>query len=92
MFIGTKQEKKNLMRRVIPLYLADERWIEHVKLQYDDKDFNNIREALAEAMELKYIENVEAIRTIKEGIRFHQKASNSQPLLTKKGEKFLKLK
>jgi hypothetical protein len=92
MFIGTKQEKKALMKKVIPLYLSNERWIDNVKLQYDDKEYNNIREALLEAMDLEYIENVKAIRTIKGGICFHHAINDSPPILTKKGERFLNSK
>lgn len=88
MFIGTKQEKKELIKKVIPVYLKDEKWIDKIKLQYDNMEYNNIREALAEAIDLKYIENAEAVRTIRGGINF-QRMNNNQPILTQKGEKFL---
>lgn len=91
MFIGTKQEKIALMRTVIPSYLSDESWLDTVKPQYNAKEFNNIREVIVEAIDLDYIKNLEAIRTIKDGIRFHRQDINNEPKLTKKGEKFLKL-
>lgn len=90
MFIGTKQEKIALMRIVIPAYLSNDSWLDNVKQQYDAKDFNNIREVLVEAIDLDYIKNLQATRTIKDGISFHRGQKDNQPQLTKKGEKFLK--
>lgn len=92
MFIGTNQEKTSLMREVIPLYLSNETWIDNIKFQYDDKTYNNMREALAEAIEQDYIINVEAIRNIRDGILFKNSSIGNKPMLTKKGERFLKLK
>ncbi|MFA9379092.1 MAG: hypothetical protein ACERKZ_20455 [Lachnotalea sp.] len=92
MFIGTNQEKTTLMREVIPIYLTNEMWIDNIKLQYDAKTYNNMREALAEAMDKKYIVNVEAIRNIRDGILFQHATNGSKPMLTKKGERFLKHK
>lgn len=92
MFIGTKQEKIALMKNVIPLFLTDEDWLVNVRSQYEDKEYNNIREAIAEAIELKYIENAEAVRTVREGIHFQYGKNGQMPILTKKGERFLKPK
>lgn len=89
MFIGSKKEKLDLMKQVLPLYLDDETWLERVKAQYDEREYNNIREVIVEAIDKKYIINLEASRTIKDGIYLHRD-QDKKPILTMKGEKFLK--
>lgn len=90
MFIGSKKEKLDLMKQVLPLYLNDETWLERVKPQYNEREYNNIREVIVEAIDKKYIVNLEAIRTIKDGIYLYRLHQDKKPLLTMKGEKFLK--
>lgn len=90
MFIGTNREKIELMKVALPLYLKNGEWLEEIKSQYDAKEYNNIREVLVEAINLKYINNLEAVRTIKDGIYFNRINKDEKVELTKKGEKFLK--
>ena len=95
-FKGSKQDLDNLIREVLPKFIANDDWLDSIESQVPEPEFTNICEAIAEAINRGYIENKINIHYMANGtIKFSHahmfyEDSNSYTL-SKSGKCFLGL-
>ena len=56
-FKGSEQDLNNLIREVLPKFIANYSWLDNIKTQVPEQEFTNICEAIAEAINRGYIED-----------------------------------
>lgn len=95
-FKGSEKDLETLMREILPHFVSNKNYLSDIEKTCNAQQVINIKEALAECIERKYLVGLQYMRNKDNNVFFlHFTMSNSPekdynpPKLTKRGEEFL---